>query len=231
MDILKLNVLERKETGKALAKLREDGFIPAVRYGHGQPSMNIAVRLIDFTKLYKAAGESTLVELSTDGQKSVNTLIHDVQVDPLTGRFTHIDFYQVNMNEEIETDVALEFTGESPAVKALGGVLIRNLDEVKVKCLPKNLPHSFVIDLAQLVDFDSQVKVSDIVLPAGVEMLDTLDAIVATVMRPRTDAEMSSLEEKVEMDVTKVEGVVKETPEGAAPAEGGKPDAKKEEKK
>lgn len=231
MDILKLNVLERKESGKALAKLREDGFIPAVRYGHGQDSMNLSVRYIDFTKLYKAAGESTLVELSLDGKQRVNTLIHDVQVDPLTGRFTHIDFYQVNMNEEIETDVALEFAGESPAVKALGGVLIKSLDEVKVKCLPKDLPHSLVIDLAQLVDFDSQVKVSDIVLPAGVEMLDTLDAIVATVMRPRTDAEMSSLEEKVEMDVTKVEGVVKETSESTTPTAGSKPDAKKEEKK
>ncbi len=232
MDILKLNVLERKESGKALAALRADGLIPAVQYGHGKDSMNLAVRYIDFAKLYKAAGESTLVELSFDGKKAVNTLIHDVQVDPLSGRFTHVDFYQVNMDEEIETEVQLEFFGEAPAVKALGGVLIRNLDEVKVKCLPKDLPHSFTIDLALLVDFDSQVKVSDIVLPTGVVMLDTLEAIVATVMRPRTDAEMSALEEKVEMDVTKVEGVVKEeAAEGAAVAEGDKKEVKKEEKK
>lgn len=230
MDILKLNVLERKESGKDLAKLRADGLIPAVQYGHGKDSMNLAVRYIDFAKLYKAAGESTLVELSFDGKKAVNTLIHDVQVDPLSGRFTHIDFYQVNMNEEIETEVQLEFVGEAPAVKALGGVLIRNLDEVKVKCLPKNLPHSFTIDLTLLKDFDSQVKVSDIALPTGVTIIDTLDAIVATVMRPRTDAEMSSLQEKVEMDVTKVEGVVKEA-DSAAPAEGDKKDAKKEDKK
>lgn len=224
MDILKLNVLERKESGKALAKLRESGLIPAVRYGHGKDSVNLSVPYIDFSKLYKAAGESTLVELSLDGQKPVNTLIHDVQVDPLSGRFTHIDFYQVNMDEEIETDIALEFVGDAPAVKALGGVLIRNLSEVKVKCLPKDLPHSFVIDLTQLVDFDSQIKVSDIKLGSGVEMLETLDAIVALVEAPRTEAEMAALDEKVEMDVTKVEGVVKETPEAA---EG----EKKEEKK
>lgn len=227
MDILKLNGLERKESGKALAELRASGLIPAVKYGHGKDPVNLAVRYIDFAKLYKAAGESTLVELSFDGKKAVNTLIHDVQVDPLSGRFTHIDFYQVNMDEEIETDVQLDFVGEAPAVKAHGGVLIRNLDAVKVKCLPKNLPHSLTVDLALLVDFDSQVKVADIPLPTGVEMLEPAETIVATVMRPRTDAEMSSLEEKVEMDVTKVEGVVKETPEGAAPAEG----AKKEEKK
>ena len=226
MEVLKLNVLDRKESGKALAKLRADGLIPAVRYGHGKESTNLAVRYIDFAKLYKAAGESTLVELMIDGKKGVNTLIHDVQVDPLSGRFTHVDFYQVNMDEKIETDVQLEFVGDAPAVKAHGGVLIRNLDEVKVKCLPKDLPHSLVADLTLLVDFDSQVKVSDIVLPNGVEMVEPSETIIATVMRPRTDAEMSSLEQKVEMDVTKVEGVVKETPE-AAPAAG----VKKEEKK
>jgi len=230
METLKLNVLERTEAGKDLTKLRESGFIPAVQYGHKKETINLSVKEIDFKKVFKAAGESTLVELVLGDKKGVNVLVHDVQVDPLSGRFTHIDFYQVNMNEEIETDVALDFIGEAAAVKALGGVLVRNLDEVKVKCLPKDLPHSFMIDLAQLVDFDSQIKVSDIKLPAGVEMLETLEAIVATVMRPRTDAEMSSLQEKVEMDVTKVEGVVKETPD--APAEGdAKKDVKKEEKK
>ncbi len=226
METLKLEVLERTEAGKDLAKLRESGYIPAVQYGHKKEAVNLSVKEIDFKKVFKAAGESTLVELVLGGKKGINVLVHDVQVDPLSGRFTHIDFYQVNMDEKIETDVALEFVGEAPAVKALGGVLIRNLDEVKVKCLPKDLPHSLTIDLAQLVDFDSQVKVSDIKLPAGVEMLETLEAIVATVMRPRTDAEMSKLDEKAEMDVTKVEGVVKAA-DTAAPAEG----AKKEEKK
>ncbi len=224
METMKLNVLERTESGKALAKLRESGLIPAVQYGHGKEPMNLSVRYIDFAKLYKAAGESTLVELSFDGKKAVNALIHDVQTDPLSGRYTHVDFYQVNMNEEIETDIALEFVGDAPAVKALGGVLIKNLDEVKVKCLPKDLPHSFPIDLARLATFDDQIKVSDIVLPKGVEMLETLDTIVALVEAPRTEAEMAALDEKVEMDVTKVEGVVKETPEAA---EG----EKKEEKK
>ncbi len=227
METLKLVVSERTVAGKDLVKLRESGYIPAVQYGHKKEAVNLSVKEIDFKKVFKAAGESTLVELVLDGKKGVNVLVHDVQVDPLSGRFTHIDFYQVNMDEKIETDVALDFVGDAPAVKALGGVLIRNLDEVKVQCLPKDLPHSFVIDLTQLVDFDSQIKVSDIKLPAGVEMIETLEAIVATVMRPRTEAEMSSLQEKVEMDVTKVEGVVKAADSAAPAAEA----AKKEEKK
>lgn len=224
METLKLAAQERTEAGKDLAKLRESGYIPAVQYGHKKEAINLSVKEIDFKKVFKAAGESTLVELVLGDKKGINVLVHDVQVDPLSGRFTHIDFYQVNMNEEIETDIALDFVSEAPAVKALGGVLIKNLNEVKVKCLPKDLPHSLAIDLAQLVDFDTQIKVSDIKLPAGVEMIESSDSVVALVEAPRTEAEVAALDEKVDMDVTKVEGVVKEAPT----AEG---DAKKEEKK
>lgn len=229
MTTMKLKVEERGTTQKDLATLRSAGFIPAVQYGNKVTPVSLSVRYIDFAKLYKEAGESTLVELAVEGSKAVNVLIHDVQVDPLSGRFTHIDFYQVNMAEEIETDIALEYTGESEAVKALGGILVRNLDEVKVKCLPKDLPHSLAVDLSLIKTFDDHVKVSDLVLPKGVEMLEPLDTILATVMPPRTEAEMSALDEKVEMDVTKVEGVVKETP--AAEGDAAAPVAKKEEKK
>lgn len=224
-----LNVQGRAETGKALEKLREAGNIPAVLYGHDVQPVSLSVNYLDFSRAFKTAGESTLIELALDGKKPVNVLVHDVATHPLTGRIMHIDFYQVNMKEEIETDIHLEFIGESEAVKALSGVLIRSLEAVKVRCLPSDLPHALTVDLSQLATFDDAIKVKDIVLPKGVEMLDDIETVIATVAPPRTEAEMASLDEKVEMDVTKVEGVVKETPEGAAPAaaEG----EKKEEKK
>lgn len=224
---LKLTVTPRTETGKAVSKLREKGFIPAVLYGREVEPMALSINYLDFSRAYKAAGESTLIEITPEGKKPVNVLVHDVAVHPLTGRFLHIDFYQVNMKEEIETDVPLEFIGESAAVKALSGVLVRSLEEVKVKCLPNNLPHALEVDLSKLATFDDAIKIADIKLPEGVQMLDDLETIVATVAAPRSEAEMEALNEKVEMDVTKVEGVVKETPEAAAPAVG----EKKEEKK
>lgn len=228
---LKLKVTKRTETGKAVEALRQNNLIPAVVYGHDVAPVSLSVNYLDFSRALKTAGESTLLELALDGEKSVNVLIHDVATHPLSGRFMHVDFYQVNMKEEIETDVPLEFIGESAAVKSLAGVLIRSLEEVKVKCLPSDLPHSLSIDLSKLATFDDAIKVKDIVLPKGVEMLDDVETVIATVAAPRTEAEMSALNEKVEMDVTKVEGVVKETPEGAAPAEGDKKEVKKEEKK
>ncbi len=228
---LKLTVIPRTETGKALGKLRADGAIPAVLYGREVEPISLSVNYLDFSRAYKAAGESTLIEVVPEGKKPVNVLIHEVTVHPLSGRFTHIDFYQVNMKEEIETDVPLEFVGESEAVKALSGVLVRSLEEVKVKCLPNDLPHNLEVDLSKLATFEDVIKVCDIKLPNGVQMLDDMETIVATVAPPRTEAEMNALNEKVEMDVTKVEGVVKETPEGAALTEGEKKEVKKEEKK
>lgn len=217
---LTLNVTPRTETGKALEELRTNGFIPAVLYGREVAPTMLTINYLDFSRAFKSAGESTLVELSVGGKKSVNVLIHEVTTHPVSGRFVHVDFYQVNMKEEIETDIPLEFVGESAAVKALSGVLVRSLEEVKVKCLPSDLPHALSVDLSKLATFDDAIKIKDIVLPKGVEMLDDVETVIATVAPPRTEAEMASLDEKVEMDVTKVEGVVKETPEGvAAPAE------------
>lgn len=218
---LKLNVTARTETGKALEALRKQDLIPAVVYGHDVAPASLSVNYLDFTRALKTAGESTLIELSLDGKKPVNVLIHDVATHPLTGRVLHVDFYQVNMKEEIETDIPLEFVGESAAVKALSGVLVRSLEEIKVKCLPSDLPHALQVDLSKLATFDDAIKVGDIVLPKGVELLDDVETIVATVAAPRSEAEMAALDEKVEMDVTKVEGVVKETPaaEGEAKEE------------
>lgn len=209
---LTLQVTPRTETGKALETLRANGFVPAVLYGHDVASTMVSLNYLDFSRILKTAGESTLIELSIAGKKPVNVLIHEVTTHPVTGRFLHVDFYQVNMKEEIETDVPLEFVGESAAVKALSGVLIRSLEEVKIKCLPSDLPHALEVDLGKLATFDDAIKIGDIVLPKGVELLDDAETIVATVAAPRTEAEMAALDEKVEMDVTKVEGVVKETP-------------------
>lgn len=226
-----LSAITREKAHHELDTRRLAGQIPAVLYGNKKAPTLYWVQYLDFEKVYRSAGESTILDLMTEGAKARNVLIHDVARDPVTGRFTHIDFYEVNMSEEIEADVPLEFMGEAPAVKELSGILVRSLDEISIKCLPKDLPHSLSVNLSILKTFEDQIKVKDIVLPKGVELDEDGETIVATVDRPRTEAEMAALDEKVEMDVTKVEGVVKE----AAPAEGAAPDTEKsgnkEEKK
>lgn len=214
---IQLSVEERVKAGSTLSSIRKSGRIPAVLYGHGDASQTVTVSALEFSRAYKEAGENTLVELILPKGKPINTLIYDVQTDPLSGKFLHIDFYRVRMNEKVEATVPLVFTGESLAVRGSGGVLVKALDEVEVSCLPGNIPHEFLVDIAALATFDDQIHVSDIAVPDGVEMLSDAEAVVALVERPRTDEEIASLDTKVEADVNKVEGVVK--PEGAPSAD------------
>jgi len=214
----------REVTGKKVKQLRKENMIPAVIYGNKIASQNLLVNYLDFKRVYDKAGESALVELETKGKK-INVLVHDIQIDPLSGKFSHVDFFQVNMKEEVETEIPLEFIGESAAVKELGGVLVKSLDEISVKCLPADLPEKYEIDISKLATFDDVIAVKDLEVSDKIEILVDPETIIASVQEPRSQEELESLETKVEEDVSKVEGVVKETP-----AEGEATEEKKENK-
>ena len=199
----------RDIVGKKVAKFRKENKVPAVMYGNKIASENLWVNDLDFSRVYSKAGESALIELEV-GKKKLNVLIHELQHDHRSGKVSHVDFFQVNMKEEVETEIPLEFVGESAAVKAHGGVLIKNMDAVLVKCLPANLPEKFVIDLSQLATFEAHITVADLKTSEEVEILLEAETVIALVAAPRTEAEMDKLDQKGEEDVTKVAGVVKE---------------------
>ena len=209
---LTLSAEERKKGKGKNHLLRKDGRIPAVLYGRGLDSEALSVSFLEFSRIYSQAGENTIIELALSSGKKSSVLIYDVAIDPLSGRYIHADFYQVRMDEEIEANSPLMFIGEAPAVKALGGVLVKALDEVGVSCLPAALPHELSVDISALTTFDDQIRVSDVVVPEGVRVTDDPQTVVALVERPRSDEEMAALDSKIEADVTKIEGVVKETP-------------------
>lgn len=211
-ETLTLSVTTREIAGKQLNSSRKSGLIPAVLYGHGIEPKMYWVGSVEFGKIFRAAGESTIFSLSSGKGAKKNVLIHDVQTDPISNRISHVDFYEVHMDEALEADVPLEFVGEAPAVRELGGIFVKTLEQVAVKCLPKDLPHSIAVDLSKLATFDDQIKVSDLSLGKDVEILTEADTVLALVEAPRTAADLEALDTKVEMDVTKVEGIVKETP-------------------
>lgn len=205
-DTLTLSASLRTEaTGRqASAKLREQSLIPAVVYGKGITPRLLTLSYNVFESLFEQAGESSLVDLVIDGNQPVKVLIHDVQRDAMTDRYSHVDFYQVNMNEEISTEVELEFTGVSAAVKDFAGVLVKNFSTLEITCLPVNLPHALVVDISALKTFDDYIRVKDIVLPAGVSTQRDPEDIVALVSEPRSEEELSALNEAVVEDVNKV---------------------------
>lgn len=228
MAELKLPVTTReKVSSKLLDRSRKEGKIPAVLYGHGTEPQMLWVNALAFTKTYALGGGSSIITLTPESGKAASVIVQDTALDPMTNRVAHIDFFQVKMDEELETHVPLEFVNESPAVREMGGILVKTLEEIMVSCLPKDLPHSISVDLSLLKDFSTHIQVKDLKIPAGVKVLAEELTMVALVEAPRTEAQMAELDEKVEADVTKVEGVVKED-DATVPAEA---EVKKEEKK
>ena len=215
----------REIVGRKVGKFRAEGLVPAVMYGHKIEPQNLWVNYLDFKKVYQRAGENTVIELDLDNGEKCNVIIHDIQSDPITQKFSHIDFFQIRMDEEIESEIPVEFIGESAAIKELGGMLIKSIDAIPVKCFPADLPSKFEVDISKIKTFDDHIQVRDIEISDKVKVMVEMETVVALVEAPRSEEEMAKLEEKVEEDVTKVEGVVKETPA----AEG--TSSKKEEKK
>lgn len=198
-----------KSPTQVVENKRKEGLVPAVLYSHGKPAETFWVNYIAFAKMYKLAGQSSVVALEKDGKKGVSAIVQEVQLHPLNGRFTHVDLYQVHMDEKLETHIPLVFVGESKAVRELGGTFVKTLEEVLVTCLPADLPHAIEVDIAKIATFEDHIQVKDIVLPKGVTILGEGDTVVALVDAARSEEEMASLDEKVSADVTKVEGVIK----------------------
>ncbi len=199
-----------------LFKLRDkkdgtsNGFVSAVLYGPGIQASNVMVELSKFEKVYKEIGGNSLILLeSQDKEKEkYKVLIHAVQRDPISGKVVHIDFYQPNLKEEVEVEVPLVFEGEPPAVKELGGTLVKNISELMVKSLPEKLPHDIKVNVESLKTFDDTITIKDLKLPDGVEVLKDLEEIIALVT-PIEDVE-EDLDKPIEENVESVETIKKE---------------------
>lgn len=169
-----------KRTNEKPADIRAAGSIPAVFYGFGKEATSVSVPAIEFTKLFKQAGETTAITLDMGDQK-VPTLIHDISRDPVTGAPTHVDFLVVDMNKETEVAVPIEFTGVAPAEKSNIGMVMKVMHEIEVRALPANLPHSIEVDISTLANLNDIIHAKDIKLPTGVSLVGDAEDVVASV--------------------------------------------------
>jgi large subunit ribosomal protein L25 len=230
-----LNVKTRTVTGKGVKNLRKQNLIPAVIYGKDVAPKSLAVEYLSFSRLYREAGESTLIDLKIDEAAPVKVLIQEVQVDPLSDKFAHVDFRQVKMTEKIKAEALLKFINEAPAVKELGGTLVRSVDKIEIECLPQDLVHEIEVDISALKTFEDRIHLKDLKIPTSIKALADMNVTVATVEAPLSEEELKKeLETPVEEKVEEVGIVEKEKKEEGAEAEAGAPSAaekKKEEKK
>jgi large subunit ribosomal protein L25 len=156
-------------------------------YGPKEESTPLTLDRIAFEKLFKEAGESSVIVLEgLSAPKEV--LVHDVSFDPRRGGVIHVDFYAVEAGKEITVDVPLEFTGEAPAIK-LGGTLTKVLYEVEVTAKPKDLPQHIDVDVSSLDDFEKRILVKDLSVPKGVTVENDPEDVVVLVQAVEEEKE------------------------------------------
>ncbi|OGH94318.1 MAG: hypothetical protein A2538_00720 [Candidatus Magasanikbacteria bacterium RIFOXYD2_FULL_41_14] len=233
MDKYLLNGLLRGD--QKIEAVRASGGLLVNVYGVGQPNQDLVLPYKEFYKVYQKASESTLIDLQVNGTDAGKVLIQEVQSDPVSGKVVHLDLRRIDMNKSLVVNVELNFVGESPAVKSLGGTLVKSVEEVEVECLPKDLVEHIDVDLSVLKTYDDAIKVKDLPLPAGVVILSpNADNIVATAIPALTEEQIKAMEEENQVaDVSKIEVVGKkeELAEGEEAATEGKDAPKDEEKK
>ncbi len=193
-----LNVETRTERGKGLERMRTEGKLPAIMYGPKEETTSLTLDRIAFEKLFKQAGESSVIVLQGLATPK-DVIVHDVAFDARRGGIIHVDFYAVEAGKEITVHIPLVFEGEAPATKQ-GGTLTKVLHELEITCTPANLPKDIVVDVTGLDDFEKQILIKDLAIPANVTLEHDLDEVVALVqavaeeVEPETPIDINDIE-------------------------------------
>ena len=184
MEVTDLAAQIRKEQKKGPARrFRQKGLIPAIFYGRSAENILLTVKNDELVKLHKEKKDHAFIKLIIDGGGAKKTeklsLIKELQFQPLTGKFYHVDFYEVDMKAKLTFEVSLQFVGKSIGVEN-GGELQHIKRVVKVSCLPENLPDHINVDVTSL-DIGDSIKIKELKLTDGITILDQSDAAVVAV--------------------------------------------------
>lgn len=203
-----LKAEKRTLLGKKIKTLRREGILPGNVYGKGLPSVALQVKLEEFDKAHKDAGDTGLIDLQLDG-KSHPVLVKNLQMNFRTHTPLHADFYQVNLKEKVKANVPVVTVGEPKAVAEKVGMLMQTLSEVEIEALPDKLAENIEVNVEHLAELNEQITVGDLKAPEGVEILTDPGQVVAKI------AELVAPEPEPEPEAEAAEG------EEGAPAEGG----------
>ena len=211
-----------RPTGSSAARrMRHDDVIPAVLYGHGMTPLSVAVGRRDLRlALSGAAGSNTVLDLTVDGTV-YPAIVKDLQRHPVKRNVTHVDFIQVNLDEEITVSVPLRLEGEATAVSNGGGLVDPAVDSIEVVTTPRSIPDEFVVDVSAM-QMDTVIRLSDIPMPAGVTATGDPDSPVVTVLTMRAEvAELEAADAEVAEEQAEATAEGEAGEGGEAAAEGG----------
>ncbi|MEK7642070.1 MAG: 50S ribosomal protein L25 [Patescibacteria group bacterium] len=217
--------IEKRDLKLTPEKVRATGFMPAVYYGPKEASTAVSINAKEFGKVWKKAGESSVIILKDAAGAEHEALIHEVDIHPLSGEPRHADFYVIEKGKKVEVSVPLIFSGVSSAVKDKAGILVKVHREIEVEAAPRDLPHDVTVDISKLVELTDVIKAGDLVLPKGVELKIGADEVVASIAVAKEEVEEAPT--AIDMSAIEVEKKGKAEVEGEAAAG----DAKAPEKK
>ncbi len=198
-DKISLKIAKRELHGKKVKQLRKQGLVPGVIYGPGMEPVSVQAEAGEMLRVVSAAGKHSPVMLS--GAEKRIAMIKDVEFDPTKqGIVRHVSFHAVNANEPVEAEVHIHLVGEGEsAAERAGLIVLQSLEKLQVKALPMDLPEKLEVSIIELASAGDRVTVRDIVVPAGVELVDhedhraeedeeekptIFDLVVATVYEP-----------------------------------------------
>src|ERR1700738_4417556 len=197
---MQLNASTRELLGKRSRRLHRQGKLAAVVYGHNTTPTALVRDRLEFQKVFIKSGRTHLVDLLVDSGRAEKVLVREIQTHPRRLGPTHVDFYQVSLEEKITVEVPVHLTGESAAVKRGDADILQPVHRVRVDCLPTDIPEAFEVDLTPLEEIESELRISDITLPKGVTVLIDPEELVVKIIKKR--------EMKVEEEAPAVEAAL-----------------------
>lgn len=181
----------------ASRRLRREGKVPAVLYGGNDPSIHLAIDKKDiFGILRSESGENTIFQTSFDSE-SKNTMIKELQTDPVTDEILHIDLIAISMDKVVRVSVPVVVAGEAVGVKAEGGFVDLITREIEVECLPADIPENLEVDISNL-HLHQSIKIEEITFPKGVESVTEPHTLVVLIEAPTKEEEVVTEEEEEE---------------------------------
>lgn len=165
---MEISATKRTIKGSKVKQLRTQGLIPGSIFSTKSSrakaeSTDISIEQISFLKLYKEAGESTLIKVKIESDKTRECLISEVQFHPVTLNIRSVNFYEVDLTEKITANIPVEIIGEelNPIIKSGDAILLNVLSEIEVECLPRDLPQHFEVDVSNLKEVGDMISIAD----------------------------------------------------------------------
>jgi large subunit ribosomal protein L25 len=194
-----INVKSRTLYGNQAKKLYREGLTPGIVYGNIKEPISVQFSVKDFSKLFKEAGETHVIDLIIDEGKSIPVIIHALDIHPVSRKLRNVDFKAVDLKKVTTAEVPVILTGVAPAVKEFAGLVSIKLEEIEVEALPEKLPESIIIDISSLKTLEDNIFVKDIIIVGDYKILSDPDQAVV-VIETETKEEVEAVAQEVVVD-------------------------------